>query len=121
MNESADMNSIDVCLWSMDVKQENVFQISASCERIYGYSEVEFIIHPNLWREAIHPLDLEEVEKRQQGLSQGKAIHHQYRIIDRFGKVKWVSDYTKPVFGKHGELMRVDGVIMDISHMAAEK
>ncbi len=115
------MNSIDVCLWSMDVPQQNVFQISPSCERIYGYSEIEFIIHPNLWRESIHPIDLEAVEKRQQELMWGKAIHHQYRIIDRNGKIKWVSDYTRPFFDEDGKLVRVDGVIMDISYLMAEE
>jgi len=107
-------NSIDVCVWSTDFQHEEVFQISSACLKIYGYSQEDFIGNPNLWMEVIHPEDIAKVEKMQQKLTTGKPLKLEYRIIDANQNVKWVSNFTTPIFNETGELIRLNGVVADI-------
>ncbi|WP_052487676.1 bifunctional diguanylate cyclase/phosphodiesterase [Gordoniibacillus kamchatkensis] len=106
--------SLEVCLWSRDAKT-NETQISPACEAIYGYPQEAFVRDPDLWRKVIHPDDRPHVEKRQRLLLRGKKIRYKYRICRRDGTIRWVDDYTVPVPGPLGDIVRVDGVITDIT------
>lgn len=107
-------NSIDICVWSSDIDHTDLFQISPACEKIYGYSQDEFKKNPNLWREVIHPHDKTYVEEMQATLLAGKALNLEYRIIDRFGNIKWISNDTTPICNEQGEVIRLDGFVADI-------
>lgn len=108
-------DSIDVCLWSMDMKTNSLLHISPACQKIYGYSQQEFAEDPSLWKRVIHPLDRKQVEARQPLLLEGKALKHDYRIVDKNGKCKWLSDYTIPILDESNQLVRLDGVCNDIT------
>lgn len=108
-------DSIDVCLWSMDMKTNSLLHISPACQKIYGYSQQEFAEDPSLWRRVIHPLDRKQVDARQPLLLEGKALKHDYRIVDKNGKCKWISDYTIPILDEFHQLVRLDGVCNDIT------
>lgn len=107
-------NTIDVCVWSSDSEHEELFQISSACEKIYGYSQEAFKKNPNLWMEVIHPDDLAQVEAMQHKLAEGQSLNLEYRIIDAHRNIKWVSNYTTPIFNKSGEIIRFNGVVADI-------
>ncbi|QCR31202.1 GGDEF and EAL domain-containing protein [Lysinibacillus sp. SGAir0095] len=107
-------NNIDICVWSSDYKHEKLFQISSACKKIYGYSQEEFIKNPNLWLEVIHPDDLSDVVKMQPKLAEGKTLNLEYRIIDARQNVKWVSNYTTPIFDESGKIIRLNGIVADI-------
>jgi diguanylate cyclase (GGDEF)-like protein/PAS domain S-box-containing protein len=109
-------DSINVCLWTWELeKKDNHLYISPACQNIYGYSQDEFYKDPYLWKKVIHPDDMEAVEKRQNFNVNRQSIKHQYRIIGPQGVVKWVNDYTVPIFDETGQLIRLDGVISDIT------
>ncbi|MGG3884979.1 sensor domain-containing protein [Brevibacillus panacihumi] len=108
-------DSIDVCLWSMDMQTNSLLHISPACQKIYGYTQQEFAEDPSLWRRVIHPLDRKQVEARQPLLLEGKALKHDYRIVDKNGKCKWISDYTIPILDEFNQLVRLDGVCNDIT------
>lgn len=117
-------NNIDVCVWSTDFEHEVVYQISYACEKIYGYSQEEFTRNPNLWKEVIHPDDIDYVEKLQYKLAaERQTLKLEYRIIDANGNIKWVSNYTTPIFNEAGELIKLNGVVVDIHQrrLAEEK
>ncbi|MDN4494338.1 sensor domain-containing protein [Ureibacillus aquaedulcis] len=107
-------NNIDVCVWSSNFEHEVVFQISYACKKIYGYPQEEFRKNPNLWMEVIHPDDLGYVKAMQAKLEQGQTLNLEYRIIDANQKVKWVSNYTTPIFNEVGDIIRLNGVVADI-------
>ncbi|WP_284638793.1 sensor domain-containing protein [Paenibacillus silviterrae] len=107
--------SIDVCLWSMDVRSRKLLSISPACQIIYGYTQEDFSHEPSLWRQLIHPEDLPRVEEKQASLGDGMKIKHEYRIFRADGSLRWIYDYTVPVMDEYGELLRLDGVITDIT------
>ncbi|MFP3916742.1 EAL domain-containing protein [Lysinibacillus telephonicus] len=117
-------NNIDVCVWSTDFEHEVVYQISSACKKIYGYSQEEFTENPNLWKEVIHPDDVAYVENMQPKLAADRqTLKLEYRIIDANQNIKWVSNYTTPIFNESGDLVKLNGVVVDIHQrrLAEEK
>lgn len=109
-------NTIDVCVWSTDFEHEVVYQISSACEKIYGYSQEAFTKNPNLWKEVIHPDDIAYVENMQPKLAaERQTLKLEYRIIDANQNIKWVSNYTTPIFNESGDLIKLNGVVLDIN------
>ncbi|MFC7686469.1 EAL domain-containing protein [Ureibacillus sp. GCM10028918] len=107
-------NNIDVCVWSSNFEQEEVFQISSACKKIYGYTQEEFKRNPNLWTEVIHPDDCDYVNAMQPKLAEGLTLNLEYRIIDANQNTKWISNYTTPIFNESGDIIRLNGVVADI-------
>ncbi|MFP3471350.1 PAS domain-containing protein, partial [Micrococcus sp. SIMBA_144] len=48
-------------------------------------------------------------------LADSKPPKGRYRIIHKEGQVRWVEDNTIPVFNHEGTLIRLDGIITDIT------
>lgn len=107
-------DSIEVCLWSLNMTTGEL-QISPACEAIYGYSQEDFMRDPDIWRKVILANDRMEVEKRQKKLKLGKKLKHEYRIQRSDGCIRWLYDYTVPVLNTTGDIIRLDGVINDIT------
>lgn len=107
---------MDVCFWSIDVKNKNMLQISPACKEIYGYSVEEFIKNPGLWKTNIHPEDQPIVNKIELEIQNSKdTVEYEYRIITKTNKVKWLASKVFPVYNTLGELIRFDGIISDTS------
>jgi diguanylate cyclase (GGDEF)-like protein/PAS domain S-box-containing protein len=110
-------DSVEICVWSLHYGPEIKLDISPACETIYGYTQQDFILNPQLWKQVIHPEDLPQVEVRQQELLEGKSLRHEYRIIDSNQRINWVDDTTHPVIDEFGELTHLNGVIRDITQL----
>ncbi|MBP1156646.1 MULTISPECIES: EAL domain-containing protein [unclassified Paenibacillus] len=108
-------NSLDACFWSHDVVTNTKAIISPACEKIYGYSQHFFISDPLFWIKVIHPDDKDKVQKYRQRIYTGESVKQEYRIIHATGQIKWVSDHTIPVFNERAELIRLDGLVSDIT------
>ncbi len=90
--------------------------VSPACERISGYTAREFMSDPGLMERIIHPVDLrmgnvvnvhdvDEVEHN--GL--------EFRIIDRYGDVRWIGHDCRPVYSRDGEWLGRRGSNRDIT------
>jgi PAS domain S-box-containing protein len=93
--------------------------ISPQVQEMLGYSADEWVAEPTLWRERIHPDELDRVleterEQERQSLENDARIASEYRMVHRSGRTVWVRDIAR--------LCRVDagepfwrGVLIDIS------
>ncbi len=78
-------------------KKEMVF-ISASCARITGYSQEEFISNPGLLSDIIHPEDKHLFDEH---MSNPEAPRHgemEYRIVTKTAQAKWLSHVCGPIY-----------------------
>jgi diguanylate cyclase (GGDEF)-like protein/PAS domain S-box-containing protein len=115
-------DSIEVCFCSTLPSMKKNSLLLPVCEKVYGYSEAEFEENPSLWMKVIHPEDIETIHEMNQQLVKGKSIQREYRIMDAKGDAKWVLSSSIPVINQLGEIIRIDGVIIDISqHRKAEE
>ncbi len=108
-------NKIDEALFSIDVVDRRVTQMSVGCEKIYGYTPLEFKADYDLWRKVIHPDDRDSFEESNKKLKSGLTVIQEYRIIHRNGSVRWVELKIFPSLDKNNWLIRVDGTAKEIT------
>lgn len=108
-------SNYQVGVWSVCLKTNKVLNFSKSLEQIYEIQRNDFNKNPSLWKSLIHKEDMKEVEASQQQLFKGIPIKNKYRITTPSGKVKWLYDHTIPHIDDNGELIRLDGMILNIT------
>ncbi|WP_187118834.1 sensor domain-containing protein [Bacillus marasmi] len=107
--------NLDVGIWSMDLLRNEVVYVSPAVEIITGYPISKLLSGIKNWQNLIHPDDLLNYLENQRRLSEGNMILHQYRIIHADGSVRWIEDKTFPISNSKGKLIRLDGIIQDIT------
>jgi PAS domain S-box-containing protein len=108
-------NSIDEIFFSVNMTTLKVIQISATCEKLYGYNQSEVMANYMLWLDIIHPDDKNIIDNENEMLRRGEQVNNQYRIIRKDKLIRWVETKITPTLDRDGNLIRVDGVTRDIS------
>ncbi|WP_337031494.1 sensor domain-containing protein [Paenibacillus illinoisensis] len=109
------IDNLEVGIWSVDVFRDQIITASKPISNIYGVDLDKFLENRNFWQEVIHPDDKERVKKAQSKLKRG-VLRHQYRIIHQESfEIRYIEDLTVPVFNENKELIRLDGIVIDIT------
>ena len=108
-------NSVDEVFFSVDMVNFKVIQISNTCEKLYGYTQSEFLTDYTIWLDIIHPDDQHIIENEDKMLRRGEQVSNQYRIITKNKIIRWVENKITPGLDEDGYLSRVDGVTQDIT------
>jgi PAS domain S-box-containing protein len=114
-------NAMDEVFFSVDMVNHRVIQISQACEKLYGYSQADFLSNYMFWFELIHPDDRHIVEREDEILKRGEQVKNEYRVIRRDGEVRWVENKIIPFIGHGGKLIRVDGITRDITRRKVDE
>ncbi|MBA2498140.1 MAG: PAS domain-containing protein [Chitinophagaceae bacterium] len=107
--------NIDEVLFSVDMVSNKLLQMSAGCEKIYGYTLEEFLDDRDLWKKVIHPEDAHQISQQFNDLREGRAVFNQYRIIHKDKSIRWIENKVMPTLDKNGWIIRIDGVTSDIT------
>jgi diguanylate cyclase (GGDEF)-like protein/PAS domain S-box-containing protein len=107
-------DNLEVGIWSLDVKKGEYNLVSKGIEAITGYSTFD-LGNRITWDSLIHPDDYIEYHHNQQKKLKGENLFHQYRIIHRNGDIVWVQDQTLPVLNDDGEVIRIDGIVSNVT------
>jgi PAS domain S-box-containing protein len=107
--------NLDDVFFSVDTGRGRLLQISPSCERISGWPAGIFYENVRFWKDLVYVLDRWKIDHLESELRAGKAGSYEGRILDRDGFIHWIEARLKPVLDDRGNLVRVDGVLMDIS------
>ncbi|GAB4370899.1 MAG: hypothetical protein Kow00128_18340 [Deltaproteobacteria bacterium] len=89
--------------------------VSPGVEKITGYSVEEHLADPWLWLSCTHPEDRPRVERRLSRVLSGEALWLEFRIVRKDGQVRWVRDYGVPTLDERGKVVRVDGIVSDVT------
>ncbi|QST00875.1 EAL domain-containing protein [Pontibacillus sp. ALD_SL1] len=101
-------------IWTWEAATGKVI-MSEGCERIYGVTRKEFERQTDLWFLTIHP------EDRPIGLYFDSRTRNgfdetvRYRIYNQSGNIKWVQMVGHPVLDHHGNVVKINGVTIDIT------
>ncbi|MCP2731603.1 PAS domain S-box protein [Limnofasciculus baicalensis] len=96
--------------WTMTYLSDGIQEIS-------GYLASDFI-HNRVrsFGSIIHPQDRGKVEESVwQSISTKQSYVTEYRIVREDGKITWVYDKGQAIFDREGEILWLDGVILDIT------
>ncbi len=97
--------------WTMTHVSEGCTPLTGyACEDLVGNRRVSY------GNTIVHPEDRDFVwDQVQRGIDSRTPFKMEYRIVTLDGKVKWVWEQGSGVFSKQGELLALEGFIMDIS------
>jgi PAS domain S-box-containing protein len=69
-----------------------------------------------IWDSYIHPRDRERViTSREDGLTKGKDLHVNYRMVKENGQIVYAADHAVAVFDENNAFIRMDGIIVDVT------
>jgi two-component system cell cycle response regulator len=101
------------CAFNSDWEMEFM---SGGIEQITGYPAAEFIGNEaRTYASVIHPADASAVEEEVEAcVARGAPFILEYRVITSEGEARWVHEQGRAVFGADGEVLYLDGSIIDI-------
>lgn len=106
-----------------DLKSRTAVYVNSAFARIYGVTVDELIKNPGRWYEIIYPGDLEKVKKYLTAENALKKIKKfgvftaTFRIVDKKGKIRWISTKYLPVKNDQGKIYRLVGIEQDITRL----
>ncbi|WP_158506755.1 PAS domain-containing protein [Geminocystis sp. NIES-3709] len=109
------ISSLTEVLWSISVPNFKVIYVSPSVEKIYGIPLKEWMEDYTLWSQFIHPEDQGIVDVIWQNMETKGYSQTEYRIVTHEGEIKWVSSKAKYVQNEQGIIIRIDGIVTDIT------
>ena len=112
-NLSKILASIDNVVWSHSGSQ--LLYLNPVVEQVYGRRAEEFFSDPRLWFMVIHPDDVMRVRNRRTKLLENGNLTQEYRILRPDGTIRWIEDRSKAVRDVNGNVLRFDGVEIDIT------
>ena len=91
--------------WEYWVAPDGKFlHISPSCERITGYSPLDFYNNQDLFLSIIHPNDRQRLDSHlREEIHEAAEFHFDFRILNRGGEERWLAHSCQPVFDEHGQ------------------
>ncbi|HLQ78847.1 MAG TPA: response regulator [Terriglobia bacterium] len=108
-------DNLDEVIFSLDTVAPALLQVSPSCEKVLGYPPQIFMANLQLWEECIFSHDRRHIPGIEADLKAGRAVQWECRIVYRNGAIGWIEARLKPVIDQSGRLVRVDGVLSDVS------
>ena len=92
--------------------------VTDAIKDITGYSADEFYKKPELWSNIVYSEDKDDVWKAIEKHRKDKIpLKLTYRIVTKSGDIKWLKDEAIPVFDQNKQIVRVDGLIEDITEL----
>jgi PAS domain S-box-containing protein len=101
--------------FSVEMPSWRMVQISPAFGRIFGVPWSEAWSRPDLWMDRIHAEDREAAKALRSGLAKGEPADAAYRIVRGDGEIRWLHERTVPVNDKHGRVIRLDGILEDVT------
>lgn len=78
----------------------------------YTLNDVRF---PDLWKNVIHPEDLNPIFELFKEILQGKQKEMEFRLRHKYGEILWLKVYGKPELNVDGQIIGIIGAVSDIS------
>ncbi|HWA82503.1 MAG TPA: PAS domain-containing protein, partial [Fimbriimonadaceae bacterium] len=116
------LRTLNVAVWSATSDGTGPLFLSEGHARIYARPASDFFENPNLWREVIHPDDVEAAirEIDRQVEAKGEATV-EYRIVRPDRSVRWIENHICSVRDGAGRLLRFNGSAGDITEMKMDQ
>ena len=86
------------------------------CEKITGYTAIEFTLNRDLWYTMIHKDDRKLVTDNLEAIkATKKSFYIEHRIIHKSGEVRWISNSCVAVINDYEKKYQYIGFILDIT------
>ena len=106
--------NIDDVVWIADRSITKLLYINPAYEKVFGRSCESVYERLNSFLDAVHPDDLDNVQRMLERQREGHFEPFEYRIIRPDGSVRWILRRMFPILNDKGEIYRVAGLVQDI-------
>ncbi len=106
--------NIHEVFWMMDPATGAFLYVSPAFNELWGIPAERVIQDPEAWFESLHPEDRAQVREVRLRQRAGEQIECEYRIAAG-ARTRWLWDRAFPVFDESGRLMRLVGVVEEIT------
>ena len=107
--------NIHEMFWIMDPAKGRFLYVSPACVDICGLAAEEILADPSVYFTRVHPDDLARVKTLSEARKRAVEVGDEYRLRTAAGSTTWVSDRSYPVIDGKQRLLRIVGVIEDIT------
>jgi len=104
--------------FSVEMPSRRVLELSDGFEALFGLPREAIRPDGRWWEERVHPEDRPAWREAHDRLLGGRDLDVSYRIVRPDGTVRRIHDRTVPVFNDGGRLVRVEGVLEDVTDSA---
>jgi len=107
--------NLENVIFSVDMVNNKVLQISPACVNVYGYTIEDFFANANLWYDVVLEEDKPIIQANYPVMLAGKTFSHEHRIVCKDGTHKWIETKITPTLDEEQKLVRIDGITTDIT------
>ncbi len=108
-------DTITEVFWTTDMPFTRMLYVSPAYERVWERSCQSLYDDPRSFLEPVHPDDLDKITPDLLKLNNGAGFDHEYRIVMKDGRIKWIWERAYPVRDENGRLYRYVGVAQDVT------
>lgn len=108
------IDTVNAVIWSKDVDADTI-TISAGSELLTGYTCDHFRQKEGLWLKIFHPEDQKQLMEVEQQVLLGHTIRRELRLLNKDEDVVWVDLIASPTLNNDGEVIAINGLVVDIS------
>jgi PAS domain S-box-containing protein len=108
-------------LWAGNADGTEILHVSPALERIYGCQAQDIKRDPMYWLKAVVEEDVDAVREASKDLLSKRSIELEYRIRRKDGQIRWVRDCKTVIYDAAGTVIRVGGVLQDVTAVHAAK
>jgi PAS domain S-box-containing protein len=104
--------------WVWDAVEDRCLYCSEENARIHGMSVEDYMTKASAITgefAMIHPDDRREMKAVFQALRNGREFEKEYRLLTPAGKMRYIREVAKPVFGEGGSVVQEFGTIQEIT------
>ncbi|UFU00315.1 EAL domain-containing protein [Radiobacillus kanasensis] len=109
------MDTIDSFIWSYDVVEKKVLFCSKGSKKVHGITFDDLMSDRSSWKKTIHKDDIALVGSHFKKILKGESVKCEYRVVPAGEVVRWVSANVTPTLDENGQVIRMDGVTVDIT------
>jgi PAS domain S-box-containing protein len=103
--------------WFMELDPPRITYVSPAFEHIWGVPAADLYTDHEAWMKAIHPDDLASVHTafHRWLMGQSAAFHMEYRVLNRAGQLRWITDRGIVIDRKDGQPRQLCGIARDVT------
>lgn len=109
------MNSLKDVVYSIDPETLEINFVNNAVNDVFNLTPEQFKDSNRKWQKLIHGGDHVRLQEAHQQMIRDGRSDVEYRVLLPDGTVKWVRDRSWLIFDDQGEILRIDGIITDIS------
>lgn len=105
-------------MWIEDTVSPKMLYVNPACEKIFGVARKQLLDDPKIWRDQIHPEDLDRIIRHSRDTFKNpdwQVIEDDYRVVHQDGATAWIHDVTVSIRDRSGKIVRSAGIVEDVT------